>query len=239
MSAVLAVAALAAVGCTDDENDNYQGNWVKCDTHFPGTQRGGAVCFKIGEEAYVGTGYNSNELGAQTRFRDFYKFDGKAWTQVPSMPSDTLARDGGVAFAINGKGYVGLGSTGTRFLNDFWCFDPQTQTWSRVADFPRRDGIEDYQSYERRRYAVAFVIDNVAYVGSGEDIDGHAQSDFYKFDGTTWTPIAGGLGLRLRRQGLCGVRPQRLVPLRVPALQPGHQRVGDPAPHRQPHRRVV
>ena len=49
----------------------------------------------------------------------------------------------------------------------------------------------------------------------------------------------GGLGLRLRRQGLCGVRPQRLVPLRVPALQPGHQRVGDPAPHRQPHRRVV
>ena len=190
MSAVLAVAALAAVGCTDDENDNYQGNWVKCDTHFPGTQRGGAVCFKIGEEVYVGTGYNSNELGAQTRFRDFYKFDGRAWTQVPSMPSDTLARDGGVAFAINGKGYVGLGSTGTRFLNDFWCFDPQTQTWSRVADFPRRDGIEDYQSYERRRYAVAFVIDNVAYVGSGEDIDGHAQSDFYKFDGTTWTPIA-------------------------------------------------
>ncbi len=194
---MFAASLLFLTGCADDETDRYLGNWIKTSNYYPGTQRGGAVCFKIGEEVYVGTGYNFNETDYRSRFRDFYKFDGKAWTQIPSMPNDTTdgkasagTRNAAVAFSINGKGYVGLGYDGTKNLKDFWCYDPQTQTWTQVADFPRRDGIEDYQKPEERRYAVAFVIDNVAYVGGGEDIDGNILADFYKFDGTTWTPIA-------------------------------------------------
>lgn len=121
---------------------------------------------------------------------------------VSSMPDEAPARNGAVAFAINGKGYVGLGYDGTNYLKDFWEFTPgedpdpsqypslpdtlkskfpgsKTGRWRRVADYPG----------DSCRYAVAFVIDNIAYVGTGQDYDDNILSDFYKFDGKTWSVI--------------------------------------------------
>lgn len=230
-----ALLAVAATGCEDIDNENFQGNWYNTYRYFPGTPRGGAVCFQleVGDSlfAFVGTGANTNKTEEQERFRDFYRvrigegglpvwtarydrlydsgdrastvdkygwLDAEAWEAVASLPNDSVAkvmqkeanndqidtvgchaRNGGVAFSLNGKGYVGLGYDGTDFLKDFWCYDYETNSWSPAPKYPG-DAV---------RYAVAFVIDGKAYVGGGEDYDNNILGDFYCFDGQKWSTI--------------------------------------------------
>ena len=216
MLAVVIASMLGFTSCEDEDNISRLGNWIECDADFPGTNRGGAVCFKIGNVAYVGTGANTNKTEEKERYRDFFSvtpngtnkkyLDWSAkWDRtaegVSSMPEEAALRNGGVAFSINGKGYVGLGYDGTNYLRDFWEFDPegtpdpdqypsmadslkakfsQTGKWTRIDNYPG----------DSCRYAVAFVIDNVAYVGTGEDWDNNILKDFYKFDGTKWSKMA-------------------------------------------------
>ena len=171
---------------------------------FPGVARAGAVSFKIGEYVFIGTGANTSKTVERERFRDFFAVrldegesttDGTqkpVWTvnytqegmpfnvAVAPMPNEAPARNGGVGFSINGKGYVGLGYDGTKYLKDFWEYTPETNSWKRVADYPG-DSV---------RFAVSFVIDNIAYVGLGENFDNDYVTDFYKFDGTEWKPMS-------------------------------------------------
>ena len=207
---LISVAALAvvAMGCEDEDNDNLQGNWKNTYKYFLGTPRGGAVGFQlmVGDtlRAFVGTGANMTNSKAQERFADFYMFtcapgglietarydrltDEERQAGVPctkavaSLPvaSGAKARNGAVGFAIGGKGYVGLGFDGTDCLNDFWCYDPETNSWSQAPSYPG-DAV---------RNAFSFVIDNVAYVGGGEDADNNIIGDFYRFDGKVWEPL--------------------------------------------------
>jgi N-acetylneuraminic acid mutarotase len=83
-----------------------------------------------------------------------------AWS--PRTPLPDSARGYGVGFSIGNYGYVGLGGkegeTGTwEMYNDFWQFDPSTNTWTRKADFPGKARI----------CASTFVIGNYAYVVCG------------------------------------------------------------------------
>lgn len=214
--AVLFASVLALSSCEDEDNIKRIGNWVYCDASFPGTNRGGAVCFKIGNTAFVGTGVNTNKTEDKERYRDFYSVTVSGNTKtylnwsarwdrtaegISSMPEAAPLRNGGVGFSINGKGYVGLGYDGVNYLRDFWEYDPEgtpdpeqypsmadslkqkftkTGKWRRIANYPG----------DSCRYAVAFTIDNVAYVGTGEDWDSNVLSDFYKFDGKKWTQVA-------------------------------------------------
>lgn len=238
LSCLLCAGALFVTSCEEEDNENLQGNWYNTYSYFPGTPRGGAVCFqlRIGDElvAFVGTGANTNKTEEQERFRDFYAVrmsqthrpewtarfeklysvtdDSKAsttakyhkedatWQQaVRSMPNglqddgktpledpddpekvlDAPARNGAVGFAIGGKGYVGLGYDGVNFLNDFWCYDPAENSWTKAPAYPG-DGV---------RYACCFVINDIAYVGGGEDYDNNILGDFYKFDGKNWEQV--------------------------------------------------
>ncbi len=215
--AVVALSA-TVVGCEGDTEQKTYGNWYQTYSYFPGVPRGGAVCFQmeVGDTlcAFIGTGANTNKTEEQERFRDFYMVSlnsegSPSWTAryeklysetdtakaattqkyykenvpynvaVASMPREAAARNGAVGFSINGKGYVGLGYDGENYLNDFWCYDPKTNSWEKAPTYPG-DAV---------RYATCFVIDNVAYVGCGEDYDNNILGDFYKFDGTTWTAV--------------------------------------------------
>ena len=205
---VLALASMALYmsSCEDEDNQKQKGNWVEADADFPGTARGGAVCFQIGNYAFVGTGANTNKTEERERFRDFYmctmdENDNIHWTAkydkkdsadkatckfteaVCSMPDSSAARNGAVAFSLNidGKdyGYVGLGYDGVNYLKDFWRYDVEENKWEKAPDYPG-DSV---------RYAVAFVIDNIAYVGTGENFDNDVLSDFYSFDGKEWKTI--------------------------------------------------
>ncbi len=91
--------------------------------------RNHAVSFVIGDTAYIGTG----DKGSTTT--DFWKYvpATKTWTQIADFPG--LRRSQAVAFALNGKGYVGTGRGDGTHFNDFYRYDPTTDTWNEVAPF--------------------------------------------------------------------------------------------------------
>ena len=107
------------------------------------------------------------------------------WTKKSDFTG--LKRERAVAFTVGDKGYVGTGvDTAEMVLNDFWEYEPLTDTWSQVADFP---GVP-------RRNATAFSIGDKGYVGTGmSDADanlGVTLSDFWEYDPATnsWTQKA-------------------------------------------------
>jgi hypothetical protein len=104
------------------------------------------------------------------------------------------ARSGAVGFSIGSKGYIGTGAFSSldiidippTFFNDFWEYDPATDTWSQKADF----------GGAARASAVGFSIGNKGYIGTGVvglDFINHGpptyNNDFWEYDPTnnTWT----------------------------------------------------
>lgn len=202
--AILTLGAVCFTSCEDEDNEEKMGNWVETGVNFPGTSRGGAVCFVIDNKAYIGTGANTKNTEDRERFVDFFYCTANTpagtngtvkWSavgEVAPMPKvnregQNTARNGAVAFSLNGKGYVGTGYNGKTYLKDFWEYDPEANTWTQIDDYPG----------DTCRYAVAFVIPaqynkygkDMAYVGSGEDFLSEKKSHFFAFDGKTWEPI--------------------------------------------------
>ena len=154
---------------------------------FPGGPRAGAFGFSIGNKGYVGGGVGMN--GAS--LNDFWEYDPiiNLWTQKANFPRD---RAYAVSFTLNKKGYV---CTGARYYvvgiishmwayNDLLEYDPSTDSWSDKANFP--DQV--------RSNAVSFVIDSLAYVGTGggDDVRSHGlYADFHTYNpkSNTWGTI--------------------------------------------------
>jgi len=189
---VLAVLGLFFAACGSD--DDHLGDWAKA-PQFAGSGRLGAVSFVIGDMAYVGLGLGEKDQ----EFRDFWKFDyanGGTWTKVAEFPG--RARHGAVAFVLNGKAYVGTGyimatqttvgeSRPAEYLQDFYEYDPVTDTWTQIQDYP-----------VKCRDAVAFAdpTGKAGYVGTGRgrnenDVD-EIYKDFFKYvPGTGWSSLEG------------------------------------------------
>lgn len=103
------------------------------------------------------------------------------WKRISDFPD---ARRYAVAFSLGNecKGYVGLGSVTSHYWrNDFYVYDPATNKWSQIADFPGN----------KRGGAVAFTIGDKAYVGTGAD-ESSFYKDFYEYNPDTdvWTQIS-------------------------------------------------
>ncbi len=108
--------------------------------------------------------------------------------QKSSIPV-SYGRGSAVAFAINGKGYVGLGRRGTNTttLTDLWEYNPETDSWKEKKSFPGK----------ARSEAIAAVVNNKAYIGLGYSGGQYASlnylNDFYSYDPATdlWDRLAG------------------------------------------------
>lgn len=120
-----------------------------------------------------------------------------------------------VSFTISDYGYVGLGTnevsqydfgittSSGNLLEDFWRYDPQSQTWTQLANFPGGARIG----------AVAFAIGNKAYVGLGKTATDY-KNDFWQYDADTdtWTqlqnfpstPRAKAIGVAIGGKGYVG-----------------------------------
>ncbi|WP_420148943.1 Kelch repeat-containing protein [Spirosoma sp.] len=137
---------------------------------YGGAKREGAVAFVIDNKAYVGTGNSSG-----TTQRDWFMYDAAAdtWTQKLDFTTDqsTIARSYGVAFAINGKGYITLGNGSNSQV--VWQYDPATDTWATMGTF---EGAT-------RTFAVGFAIGNKGYVTTGSS-GGARYDDLWDFDPT-------------------------------------------------------
>jgi hypothetical protein len=152
---------------------------------FLGLARAKAVQFTIDNTVYLGLGKNSDSI-----FNDFWKYTPTTdeWTRIASFPGE--ARSGAVAFALGNKGYVGLGYIEggwdpDTYFNDFYSYNPQNNTWTKVADF----------AGTARGEAVSFVIGDTAYVGTGTDANGQTK-DFWKYTAqqNRWTAISAFTG---------------------------------------------
>lgn len=112
---------------------------------------------------------------------------------IGGLNGDGLDRGSASSFSIGNKGYICLGQGQTNpYFKDLWEFDLATNTWSQKADF---EGTA-------RRQAIAFTINDIAYVGTGQDVTG-LRKDFYKYDPSTnsWTQL-NDFGGTARRQAV-------------------------------------
>ena len=155
---------------------------------FSGSGRYSAVGFSISGKGYITTGFDGNYL------KDIWEFDptsganGK-WTQRVSMSGEK--RMGAVAFVRNNKAYVvtGIYSGGT--VDDFNVFDPaqpEGQAWTqlrRIANVSDESYDDNYKIV--RSKAVAFVMNDKAYVCTGENGSIYKDTWEYNFTDDTWT----------------------------------------------------
>ncbi len=117
------------------EYDPANDTWTR-KADFPGGWRDEAVAFVIGNRGYVGTGKGASVVGQGNLKNDLWEYNPftDSWTQMADMPA--AKRCNAVAFAIDGKGYVGTGGTGGTgpsftagtTYGDFWEFTPPYNT---------------------------------------------------------------------------------------------------------------
>ncbi|WP_073176822.1 IPT/TIG domain-containing protein [Flagellimonas flava] len=138
-------------------------------TDFGGTARENALAFSVGSMGYTAMGYDE-ENGSLSDFWE-YDYENDTWSKANISAPNDLYRYSGVAFSIEGKGYIGLGKDGNNYFVDFWEYFPVDNEWVRVADF-KGDG---------RTGAAVFVIDGKAYLGLGSSGEGELK-DFWVFD---------------------------------------------------------
>lgn len=173
---------LISITYSDAQTMNF---WTQ-KADFTGLKRTRAVAFTVDDYAYVGTGVDTAE---QVR-NDFWKYDPilDTWTQVANLPG--TARRNAVAFSIGSFGYVGTGmshneSSFGSTLADFWKYNPSSNTWSTIANYPGNFGGGIY-------FATAFSILDKGYVCCGKAGPNSYRSDVWEYNPTsdTWTQKA-------------------------------------------------
>ena len=159
-----------------EPEETPSGKWLRTG-NFIDVGRSYAVTFTIGKDIYLSTGYTGAAY-----MNDLWVRDPKtwAWTQMASIGAEggeeALVRGYSVGFSLESgggaAGYVGLGYTSdSQYLRDFWRFDPSSNRWTKLNDF---GGTARYG-------AVAFVVNNKAYVGTGYDGEDYLK-DFWQYD---------------------------------------------------------
>ena len=137
--------------------------WTKKTTHI-GLKRNEGAAFVIDGKAYLCTGVNNGEY-----VNDFYAYDPAtdSWESkraITNADEDldydddyiSIARSNAVAFSLNGKGYITTGINAS-YRSNTWEYDPATDLWIERTAFEATG----------REGAVAFVVNNRAFVGLG------------------------------------------------------------------------
>ena len=147
--------------------------------------RTNAVGFSIAGKGYIGTGVTSIGL-----LNDFWEYNPltNTWTQKANFAG--AARLNAVGFSIGNKGYIGtgyIGGSGNGTTNDFWEYNPSTDTWIQKADF----------GGAARMSSVSFSISNKGYIGLGTSSASIQINDFWEYDTATniWTQKAAFAGV--------------------------------------------
>lgn len=150
--------------------------WIEI-ASFAGTARYSAVAFSLNGQGYVGTGFDGSYL------KDFWRYDpsNDTWTQSLSMFGSK--RESAIAFVLDGRAFVGSGLNNSQFLYDFWAFDPEADTWIDFSiDDDEDDSFDEFIDAMGRFDAVAFVMDDIAYIATG-------QSSSYLADVISFDPL--------------------------------------------------
>lgn len=143
-----------------------------------------ATGFSVGGFGFLGTGYYIN--GGYTK--DWFKFTpgkydyqggqyGGTWSRMKPFPGE--ARKAAIGFALNGKGYLGFGTSASgQKLRDLWEYDFNSDSWTRKNDF-WGEGFEN---------GIFMTVGDVVYVGLGRTENGKLSNKMLAYDpsGDTW-----------------------------------------------------
>lgn len=191
-----------------------QDAWIQVDS-VNGKPRRASSTFVVNGDGYI---FGGLDVDGNRRTMYSYTVWQDDWDDEPSLGDSThtgLKRSSACAFNLNNKGYVCLGQGDFSFrFKDLWEFDEDTDVWTQKADF----------AGGRRTQAVSFVIDDIAYVGTGYNVvnnTGIYYNDMYKYDPTTntWTqlndfggtPRKGAVGFAMGGQGYIGTGDDGVV----------------------------
>ena len=133
--------------------------------------RASAVCFVVGDYAYVFGGRDADG----NYLNDLWRYDitNDSWTSMGSTP--LKSRVNATACVHNGIAYLGLGFNGgynnsTGYLSDWWRYDADSDTWQRLNDYPANTTAR----------AISLVGDGELYVGYG--FCWTYERDMYRYD---------------------------------------------------------
>jgi N-acetylneuraminic acid mutarotase len=179
--------AYVGLGCDDNTPYHFvkdfwkynHGNntWTQI-ADFGGNARYSAPAFAIGNNGYVGTGWDQ----VTPWYSDFWEYNSltDTWTQKATYAGG--ARQSGVGFSIGNFGYMGTGWV-SGSSNDFYKYDPLTDNWSQIANLPTQGTS-----------MVSFVLNGEGYVGTGSITYPavNFMNQFWRYTPSTdtWTAIA-------------------------------------------------
>lgn len=95
----------------------------------------------------------------------------QVWEEQPPLPAQ--GRDDGIAFTLNGYGYVVTGNTGNYAeSNLLFQYNPNTKEWTEKSSF---EGIA-------RQYTTVFTVQNKAYIVGGYSKAGKGLAEVWCYD---------------------------------------------------------
>ena len=164
---------------------------------FEGETRTAPISFGIGNQAFIGTGFQNSEVGENINLKDLWRYDtdSESWSLVNSVADDFEERSNAVAVTIGNSVYLGLGiqTLGTTTsppsynpLNDFWKFTPEGNQWEELAPYLG----------EASGGQIAVALGDRAYVGMGTVVSNEGSfslsSELYEYNSSTdeWTKKA-------------------------------------------------
>lgn len=133
---------------------DYPGGYNDQNTFLgPGVYFGTA--FEINSKGYICGG----KMGPNQYASDLWEYDPitDTWTRKADFPG--LDRHQLSSFALEGKGYVGMGIDHDLYRKDWWRYDPLTDSWTEAASLP---GVE-------RGAASTFVLGQRGFLVFGSD----------------------------------------------------------------------
>lgn len=141
----------------------------------------GGVSFVIDGTAYVGQGI-SNRSPNYRFWRYNAELDG--WSRIADFPGYNYSTiTGASAFSYGGKGYVLNGNRTFTTEKEFWCYNPESNSWEKLDDFP---GNPRHQSSH-------VIIDGKLYLFGGSRHRGAGNDAYYtdlweyEFESKLWT----------------------------------------------------
>ncbi len=156
---------------------------------FPGHARVKAIAGVIGNKAYIGLGCISPFDGNQ--FNDLWEYDlqNDSWKQMASFPG--VAKSDLFCVVIDSCIYTTLGFASTTFNSDTYKYNPKSNIWSKLKDFP-----------VIRSSSAGFSIGNEIFVGTG--FDTRNNKDFYCYNTATdsWKKVADVPEARILSKGV-------------------------------------
>ncbi|UII25639.1 galactose oxidase [Fulvivirga maritima] len=151
---------------TGNDGDNYLKDFYSYDpatdswreeVSIKGEKRDGAVAFTVDDRVFVGTGTNNGIY--QTDFFEFVPESTDIWVRMTELDDDddyAIVRRYGVAFGVEGMGFITTGSSGSN-LTTTWAYDPVNDIWEERTAF---EGLA-------RQGAIGFTVNGRSFVGLG------------------------------------------------------------------------